>query len=121
MKKVGTSSNIKHNDNLTVMKKLIMMSGLAILLMASCKDNEKPLPPPPPPVENPAPPVTPEPQTPVNPVKTTTTTRSVEEENPDGTSVSINGDGVSFKNKNGEKQNDVTVSKKKTELTIKTN
>ncbi len=98
-----------------------MMSGLAVLLMASCKDNEKPLPPPPPPVENPAPPVTPEPQTPVNPVKTTTTTRSVEEENPDGTSVSINGDGVSFKNKNGEKQNDVTVSKKKTELTIKTN
>jgi len=98
-----------------------MLSGLAVMLMASCKKNETP-PPPPPPVENPAPPITPEPQTPVNPVKstTTTTTTTTKEENPDGTSISVNGDGVSFKKKNGEKVNDVTVSKKKTEVTIKT-
>ena len=97
-----------------------MMSGLAILLMASCKKNETP-PPTPPPVENPAPPVTPEPQTPVTPVKTTTTTTTTtQEENPDGTSISVNGDGVSFKKKDGEKVNDVTVSKKKTEVTIQT-
>lgn len=99
------------------MKKLIVMSGLALLLMASCKKKEEPVPPAaPPPVEDPAPPPAPKPQT------TTTTNVTVEttEKDPDGTSVNVSSDGISVQNKKGDAKNNVTISKKKAEVEIKT-
>ncbi|MDV6168820.1 hypothetical protein R1T16_10320 [Flavobacterium sp. DG1-102-2] len=98
------------------MKKLIVMSGLAILLMASCKKKEEPVPPPPPPVEDPAPPPAPKPMTQTPPA--TPPPPPVEQ---DGTSVSVGSDGISVKNKNGEAKNNVTISKKKTEMEFKSN
>ncbi|MBY8962284.1 hypothetical protein KJK34_05920 [Flavobacterium sp. D11R37] len=96
------------------MRKMMMLSGaIAALLLASCKDKkeEPEMPATPPPVENPAPPATPEP--------TVNTTVPVEEDN-DGTSVNINEDGVSVQNKNGDKENNVTISRDKKEIQIKT-
>ena len=89
------------------MKKLIVMSGLAILLMASCKKKEEPMPPPPPPVEDPAPPPAPKPVTQAPPVAPT----PPRAEDPDGTSVSLGSDGISVKNKKGDAKNDITISK----------
>jgi hypothetical protein len=40
-------------------------------------------------------------------------------EDPDGTSVSVGSDGISVKNKKGDAKNDITISKKKTEVEIK--
>lgn len=101
------------------MKKLIIMSGLAVLLMASCKKKEEPVPPPaPPPVEDPAPPPTPEPQTHTTTTTNVTVEKTVEE--PDGTTVNVSSDGVSVQNKNGDAKNNVTISKKKAEVEIKT-
>ena len=90
------------------MKKVILLSGVvALLLFASCKDKKENTPPAtPPPVESPAPPPAPEP--------------TVQEENKDGTSVSINQDGVSIENKDGEKESNVTITDKKKEINIKT-
>jgi hypothetical protein len=91
-----------------------MLSGVvAALLLASCKDKkeEPEVPVTPPPVENPAPPATPEP--------TVNTTVPAEEDN-DGTSVNINENGVSVQNKNGNKENNVTISSDKKEIKIET-
>ena len=102
------------------MKKLIAISGvLAITLLASCKDNkeEREMPATPPPVEDPAPPARPAPTT--NTTVTTTTTTT--EEDPNGTSVNVNPDGVSVRNKDGDKENNVTISRDKKELQIQTN
>jgi len=100
------------------MKKLILMSGLAIVMMASCKQKEEPVPPAtPPPVEDPAPPPTPRPVT-QTPPPAVPPTPPVED--PDGTSVSVGSEGISVKNKNGDAKNNVTISRKKTEMEIKT-
>jgi len=98
------------------MKKLILMSGLAILMMASCKKKEEPIPPPaPPPIEDPAPPPAPKPVTQTPPA----TPPPPPVEDTDGTSVSVGSDGISVKNKNGDAKNDITISKKKTAVEIK--
>ena len=81
------------------MKKVILLSGVvALLLFASCKDKKENTPPAPPPAPEP----------------------TVQEENKDGTSVSINQDGVSIENKDGEKESNVTITDKKKEINIKT-
>lgn len=99
------------------MKKVVIFSGLAIALMASCKDKEVTPPATPPPVENPAPAPAPRPQTESSSTTTTTTTTTAAApEDPDGTSVSIGNGGVSIKSKNGDSKNDVIVTKK--EVTI---
>lgn len=96
------------------MKKLLIIAGFALLTITSCKKKEEQTPPPvPPPVEDPAPPPAPEPQV----KKTTVVTETTEEK--DGTSVSISSDGISVKNKKGENKNNVTISKKKTEVEFK--
>lgn len=92
------------------MKKIVIMSGIvAMTLLASCKDKKEEVPPPPQPVENPAPPATPEP----------TVNTTVENEEKDGTSVRINGDGVSVQNKNGDNESNVTISGDKKEVEIR--
>lgn len=89
------------------MKKLIMLSGvMAIALLTSCKDKKETPPATPPAVEDPAPPLAPEP--------------TVQEEDNDGTSVNINEDGVSIKNKDGDNQSNVTITDDKKEVNIKT-
>lgn len=89
------------------MKKLIMLSGvMAITLLASCKDKKETPPPTPPAVEDPAPPPAPEP--------------AVQQESNDGTSVKINEDGVSIKNKEGDNESNVTITDDKKEVNIKT-
>lgn len=88
------------------MKKIIALTGvLAMMLFASCKDKKQDTPPATPPAaENPAPPPAPEPQ--------------VEDE--DGTSIKLNEDGVSVKNKDGDNESNVTITDDKKELEIKT-
>ncbi|GGB71166.1 hypothetical protein GCM10007424_08970 [Flavobacterium suaedae] len=88
------------------MKKIVALTGvLAMMLFASCKDKKQDTPPAtPPPAESPAPPPAPEPQ--------------VEDE--DGTSIKLNEDGVSVKNKDGENESNVTVTDDKKELEINT-
>jgi len=94
--------------------------GLAITLLASCKQKEEPVPPvTPPPVEDPAPPPTPQPQATPS-TTTTTTTTTVEEKEPDGTSISLGKDGISVKNQDGDKKNNVIITNKKKEVEIKT-
>ena len=100
------------------MKKLLVMSGLAIIIMASCKKKEEPMPPPPPPVEDPAPPPAPKPMTQTPPPAVQPPPAPAED--PDGTSVSVGSDGISVKNKKGDAKNNVTISKKKTEMEIRT-
>jgi hypothetical protein len=101
------------------MKRLIMLSGVAVLALASCKNDKEPVPPvTPPPVESPAPPVAPKPVVKSNATTTTTTTTSTTEENPDGTSVSIGNGGVSIKSKNGTDENNVTINRKTTEIKV---
>jgi len=97
--------------------KALIVAGLAVVLLASCK-KEAPMPPAtPPPVENPAPPPAPKPQT----TTTTVVTPPVPEKEKDGTAVSIGADGISVKNKKGEKENNVILTKEKSEITVKSN
>jgi nitrous oxide reductase accessory protein NosL len=93
------------------MKKLLILSGLMVILLASCKKNEPAPPPVPPPVEDPAPPPAPTPTTTTTTTNTTTVVK--EEEKPDGTSISINKDGVKFESKDGQNENKVNVTTKK--------
>ena len=89
------------------MKKLILLTGvMALALFTSCKDKKETPPGTPPAVENPAPPPAPAPE--------------VQQEDKDGTSVNINEDGVSIKNKDGEKESNVTFTDEKKEINIKT-
>lgn len=98
------------------MKKVILMSGLAMLLLASCKKDAPVAPevPATPPVENPAPPPPPKPQAavpapPPAPVEK------------DGTSVSLDENGVNVSTKKGENDSKVTISKTKKEVKFSTN
>jgi len=110
-----------HNLKSKNMKKVIMMAGLSLIMLASCKKKEDPAPVTPPPVEEPAPEPTPQPQTNnTTSTSTTTTTTTKAEEEPDGTSVSIGKDGVSIQSKDGEKKNNVTITNQKKEVEIKT-
>lgn len=96
------------------MKKLAFFAGIAgLLAFSSCRDKKEPIPPTPPPVENPEPPAAPQPQ--VN-----TTTVTTEEEEKDGTSFSIGKDGVQVENKDGDKESNVTISRKKSEIKFQT-
>lgn len=110
-------------------KTSVAFSLLAAVLLASCKNNEpvKPATPPatPPPVENPAPPPPPKPRV-ETPVKATVTPKPAAQvrttEERDGTSVNISSDGLDIKSKNGDNENNVTISsKKKSSIQIKTN
>jgi hypothetical protein len=97
------------------MKKIVMMACVAALAcFASCRDKQEPVPPTPPPAENPSADPAPAPK-----VKTTTTTTTVEEEK-DGTSISIGNDGVDVSSKNGDDEKKFRISKKKSEVEIKT-
>lgn len=101
------------------MKKLMITAALAAVMLTACKKDQpaQPAPPPtPPPVENPAPPPAPEPQT---QVKTETKTET-KVENPDGTSVSVNKNGITVKNKRGENVNNIKLNKDNSEIEIKT-
>ena len=96
------------------MKKIAFFAGIVgLLTLSSCRDKQDPIPPTPPPVENPEPPAAPQPQ--VNTPPPTTT-----EEEKDGTSFSIDKDGVQVENKDGDKENNVTISRKKSEIKIQT-
>jgi hypothetical protein len=99
------------------MKNAIMIAGLAMLMLASCKkDAPAPVvPPTPPPIEDPAPPKAPEPKAEVPPQPTTHA-----EEQKDGTSVSFDANGISLKDKNGNNSKDITISKSKKEVKINT-
>jgi hypothetical protein len=74
------------------MKKIIVIAGVALLALASCKkDKPEPVTPPtPPPVENPAPPKAPEPQAEATPVSPATAPelKPVVEKIPEGASPS---------------------------------
>lgn len=104
------------------MKKIIFSAAVALTLLASCKNENKPTADPaptPPPVEDPAPPARPEPTTSTsNSSTTTTTTTTTTEEEPDGTTVNIGRDGVDFSRKDGD--NNVKVSTTTKEVQIKT-
>lgn len=92
------------------MKKLMITAGVAaMLILGSCKDKKEETPPTPPPVEDPAPPPAPSP-----------TTSAPVEEDPDGTSISINRDGVNYEKKNGDNQSKVNVSEDGSAVEIKT-
>lgn len=100
------------------MKKLLLSLGIMALLTVSCKKKEPVPPPVPPPVEDPAPPPAPTPTTTTTTTNTTTVVK--EEKDADGTSISINKDGVKFESKNGENESKVNISgKKDTEVEIK--
>jgi hypothetical protein len=101
------------------MKKVIVLAGMLAITLASCKKNEPAAPEPmptPAPVENPAPPPAPAPQT---QTQTTTTTTTTTEEK-DGTSLSVGSDGVDFKTKNGDNENNVTIKRQEKKVEIKT-
>ena len=97
------------------MKKIVLMTGLALIMLASCKKKEDQIPATPPPVEDPAPPPTPEPQTQTT---TTTTTQQVEEDK-DGTSITLDSDGMTVESKDGDKENNVQISTKKNTSSVK--
>jgi len=103
------------------MKKVILMSGLAMLLLASCKKDAPvapDVPPTPPPVENPAPPAAPRPQAQAPapaPVPATPPTEK------DGTSVSVDANGVNVSSKKGDTDNKVIISKTNKEVKFSTN
>lgn len=103
------------------MKQVILSAALALVLLASCKQNEPTADPAPtpPPVEDPAPPARPEPTTSSgNNSTTTTTTTTTTEEEPNGTSVNIGRDGVDISTK--DDNNNVKMSTKTKEVQIKT-
>ena len=95
------------------MKKVLIIAGFAMLTLASCKkDAPAPVvPPTPPPVQDPAPPRTPKPQ-----AQTATPVTAPEEK--DGTSISLDGNGISVKDKEGNNTKNITVSKTKKEVKI---
>lgn len=102
------------------MKKIIFSAALATLLLASCKDDKNPTADPaptPPPVEDPAPAERPEPTTRDNNTTTTTTTTTTTED-PDGTSISIDRNGVDINRKDGDDK--VRMSTKTKEVEIRT-
>ncbi|WP_020215168.1 hypothetical protein [Flavobacterium rivuli] len=102
------------------MKQVILTMGLAMLLLASCKKDAPvapEVPPTPPPVENPAPPSPPKPQVQVPPPPPPT----VAPEEKDGTSVSLDENGVNVSSKNGAKDSKVIISKNKKEVKFSTN
>lgn len=105
------------------MKRVILSTAFAVILMASCKDNAPTADPAPTPpvVEDPAPPARPEPRTTTNQSSTTTTTTTTTkaEEDPDGTSVSIGRDGVDFSTKKGDDRVNVSTTTKEVQIKTK--
>lgn len=87
------------------MKKIIL-AGLLAVLSAACK-NEVPSAP----AEPPAIPATPPPAVPQKPTP--------EMEENDGTSVKVGSDGISVKNKDGDKKTDVQVGDGKASVEVK--
>jgi len=102
------------------MKKVLIMCSLAMLLLASCKKDAPvapEVPPTPPPVENPGPPSPPKPQAQIPPPPPPTEA-PVEK---DGTSVSLDENGVNVSTKKGENDSKVIISKTKKEVKFSTN
>ncbi|MXN93006.1 hypothetical protein GR160_17405 [Flavobacterium sp. Sd200] len=96
------------------MNKQLIIAGFAVLAMASCKKDTPatpPAPPTPPPVQDPAPPKAPEPRVQATAPDTT---------EKDGTSISLDQNGISIKDKEGKESKTITVSKTKKEVKINT-
>jgi hypothetical protein len=103
------------------MKNLLLTCSFAMLLLVSCKKDTPAAPAPaptPPPVESPAPPPAPKPQVQAATPPTTAPAAPAEK---DGTSVSLDGNGVNVSTKNGGNDSKVVISKTKKEVKFSTN
>jgi len=102
------------------MKQVILTMGLAMMLLVSCKKDAPvapEVPPTPPPVENPAPPSPPKPQVQVPPPPPPVEAPKEK----DGTSVSLDENGVNVSTKKGDNDSKVIISKNKKEVKFSTN
>jgi nitrous oxide reductase accessory protein NosL len=99
------------------MKRLMITAAVTMLALASCKKETETTPEATPPVEDTTPAPAPQPQASSSTTTTTTTTTTSEKE-PDGTSISVGDDGFSLQSKKGDNENNVTVNKKQTTVTV---